>query len=659
MKRLIWVILFTFYTIVLSAKVYDLVNPSGKLKLQIEVLDNISWTLLVNNDEVLSDNRVSMSLADGRILGNSPKVKEVSYKTMSEKITSPFYRQALIVSTYNAMILRFQGNYSLEFRAYDDGVAYRFKTEMKEGFQVKDECVEFKFANDYDMIIPYSDNRVDKYTSSFESQYTLQKVSESTEAECFGFFPIALNLKENGWLLLMESDLISYPGAFVRSMEGAIGLKVIFPPMRETEKETSSGCLYPQSYKNVIAEVEGTRSFPWRVIGYAAVDKELPLNNMVYKLASPSRVEDVSWILPGKSTWDWWNGARLFGVDFISGNNTDTYKYHIDFASKFGIEYVMIDEGWYSFCDKNMLNPRADLNLSELCAYAQERGVRIILWAVGHTLEKDAEEICAHYAAMGIAGFKVDFFEAQDQNVVETLYYLAEVTAKHKLLLNIHGTFKPTGLSRTYPNVMNYEGVYGLEQMKWTDKDKANMPLNDVLIPYIRMAAGPLDYTQGAMLNASKNDYRSIDHMAMSQGTRAHQLALYVIFDSPLSMLCDSPSIYLREEECTRFITSIPTCFEKSFVVDGKVGETVIIARKNGENWYVGGITSWNPIDYSLDLSFLEEGEWTAEIIKDGVNSNRIGFDYKKQVLTVDTNSKLDFHMAPGGGFAIILTPKN
>lgn len=306
-----------------------------------------------------------------------------------------------------------------------------------------------------------------------------------------------------------------------------------------------------------------------------------------------------------------------------------------------------------------MLNPRADLNLSELCAYAQERGVRIILWAVGHTLEKDAEEICAHYAAMGIAGFKVDFFEAQDQNVVETLYYLAEVTAKHKLLLNIHGTFKPTGLSRTYPNVMNYEGVYGLEQMKWTDKDKANMPLNDVLIPYIRMAAGPLDYTQGAMLNASKNDYRSIDHMAMSQGTRAHQLALYVIFDSPLSMLCDSPSIYLREEECTRFITSIPTCFEKSFVVDGKVGETVIIARKNGENWYVGGITSWNPIDYSLDLSFLEEGEWTAEIIKDGVNSNRIGFDYKKQVLTVDTNSKLDFHMAPGGGFAIILTPKN
>ena len=604
MKRLIWVILFTFYTIVLSAKVYDLVNPSGKLKLQIEVLDNISWTLLVNNDEVLSDNRVSMSLADGRILGNSPKVKEVSYKTMSEKITSPFYRQALIVSTYNAMILRFQGNYSLEFRAYDDGVAYRFKTEMKEGFQVKDECVEFKFANDYDMIIPYSDKRVDKYTSSFESQYTLQKVSESTEAECFGFFPIALNLKENGWLLLMESDLISYPGAFVRSMEGAIGLKVIFPPMRETEKETSSGCLYPQSYKNVIAEVEGTRSFPWRVIGYAAVDKELPLNNMVYKLASPSRVEDVSWILPGKSTWDWWNGARLFGVDFISGNNTDTYKYHIDFASKFGIEYVMIDEGWYSFCDKNMLNPRADLNLSELCAYAQERGVRIILWAVGHTLEKDAEEICAHYAAMGIAGFKVDFFEAQDQNVVETLYYLAEVTAKHKLLLNIHGTFKPTGLSRTYPNVMNYEGVYGLEQMKWTDKDKANMPLNDVLIPYIRMAAGPLDYTQGAMLNASKNDYRSIDHMAMSQGTRAHQLALYVIFDSPLSMLCDSPSIYLRE-------------------------------------------------------SFLEEGEWTAEIIKDGVNSNRIGFDYKKQVLTVDTNSKLDFHMAPGGGFAIILTPKN
>ena len=659
MKRLILIISFTFCTIALNAKIYDLVNPSGKLKLQVEVSDHITWTLLVNNNEVMSDNRVSMSLADGRVLGSSPKVEKMLRKTMSEKIISPFYRQASIATTYNAMTLRFQGNYSLEFRAYDDGVAYRFITEMKEGYQVKDECVEFKFADDYDMIIPYSDKRADKYMSSFESQYTQQNVSESTEAECFGFFPIALNLKENGWLLLMESDLISYPGAFVRSMEGSIGLKVVFPPMRETEKETSSGCLYPQTYKDVIAEVEGTRSFPWRVIGYAADDKELPLNNMVYKLAPPSRVEDISWILPGKSTWDWWNGARLYGVDFISGNNTETYKYHIDFASKFGIEYVMIDDGWYNFRDKNMLAPRADLNLSELCAYAREKGVRIILWAVGHTLEKDAEEICAYYAAMGIAGFKVDFFEAQDQHVVETLYYLAEVTAKHKLLLNIHGTFKPTGLNRTWPNVLNYEGVYGLEQMKWTDKDKANMPLNDVLIPYIRMAAGPLDYTQGAMLNASKNDYRSIDHMAMSQGTRAHQLALYVIFDSPLSMLCDSPSNYLREEECTRFIASIPTCFEKTIVVDGKVGENVVMARKKGENWYVGGITSWNPTDYSLNLSFLEEGEWTAEVIKDGVNSNKIGFDYKKQVLTVDTNSMLDFQMASGGGFAVILTPKN
>lgn len=265
MKRLILIISFTFCTIALNAKIYDLVNPSGKLKLQVEVSDHITWTLLVNNNEVMSDNRVSMSLADGRVLGSSPKVEKMLRKTMSEKIISPFYRQASIATTYNAMTLRFQGNYSLEFRAYDDGVAYRFITEMKEGYQVKDECVEFKFADDYDMIIPYSDKRADKYMSSFESQYTQQKVSESTEAECFGFFPIALNLKENGWLLLMESDLISYPGAFVRSMEGSIGLKVVFPPMRETEKETSSGCLYPQTYKDVIAEVEGTRSFPWRV----------------------------------------------------------------------------------------------------------------------------------------------------------------------------------------------------------------------------------------------------------------------------------------------------------------------------------------------------------------------------------------------------------
>jgi alpha-glucosidase len=318
----------------------------------------------------------------------------------------------------------------------------------------------------------------------------------------------------------------------------------------------------------------------------------------------------------------------------------------------------MIDDGWYSFRDKDMLNPRADLNLPQLCAYAREKGVSIILWAVGHTLIKDADRICGHYAKMGVAGFKVDFFEAQEQDIVKTLYDLAEVTARHRLILDIHGCYKPTGLNRTWPNVVNFEGVYGLEQMKWTDKDRADMPLNDVLIPYIRMACGPMDYTPGAMINASKRDYRSIDHMAMSQGTRAHQLALYIVYDSPLTMLCDTPSNYLREDECTRFISSIPTVFDRSKVLGGKVGLSIVMGRQKDGVWYVGGLTSWESSDFTLDCSFLEEGSWTAEIIKDGANSDRHGFDYKREVLEMTPESSLQLHMAPGGGFAIIFRRK-
>ena len=659
MKRLFVLFAAVLCFVSLDAKQYEVTSPSGVLKMTLEVGEDLSYSLSVDGKMVMNDCALSMTLADSRVLGVAPKVQKVKATSVEETIVAPFYRQSSFETAYNALNVKFAGGWSLELRAYNDGVAYRFITDFKDGFDVKDEQVEFRFTTDYDMIIPYCDKRRDKYASSFESQYTFQKVSEMPYDDRFAFTPVLVDIEDKGWLLLMEADLISYPGIFITPMETKDGLKGVFPPARKTQIETGSGSLMAGERKDVIAsDLEGRYSFPWRIVGYAADDRQLPVNNMVYQLATPCKLADVSWIKPGQSTWDWWNGCRLYGVDFRSGNNTETYMYHIDFAAKYGIEYVMIDDGWYSFRDKDMLNPRADLNLPKLCEYAEEKGVKIILWAVGHTLVKDVDKICEHYAKMGVAGFKVDFFESQDQEVVKDLYTLAEATARHNMLIDMHGVYKPTGLSRTWPNVINYEGVFGLEQMKWTDKDKADMPLNDVLIPYIRMAAGPMDYTPGAMINASKRDYRSIDHMAMSQGTRAHQLALYIVFDAPLSMLCDTPSNYLREDECTRFITSIPEVFDSSVVLDGKVGKSIVMGRQKDGVWYVGGITSWERRNCDLDCSFLGEGEWTAEIIKDGVNSDRHGFDYKKETVEVTSSSTLPFHMAPGGGFAIIFRKK-
>ena len=644
-----------FCVLTLSAREYEVVSPSGHLKMNLNADENLSYSLSVDGKTVMSDCALSLTLGDSKVLGQNAKVLKAKKSSVQETINSPFYRQDSFETAYNSLVLKFTGDWSIELRAYDDGVAYRFVTDFKQNFDVKDEQAEFCFTEDYDLIIPYCDKRNDKYSSSFESQYTFHKLSERPVTDRYAFTPILVNMKEDGWLLLMESDLISYPGVFISPMEGKTGLMSVFPPARKTQVETGSRCLRAGERMDVIAaSLEGKTSLPWRIIGYAKDDTQLPVNNMVYQLATPSKIEDVSWIMPGQSTWDWWNGCRLYGVDFKSGNNTETYMYHIDFAAKYGIEYVMIDDGWYSFYDRDMLNPRADLNLPKLCEYAKEKGVRLILWAVGHTLIKDADKICDHYAKMGIAGFKVDFFEAQEQDIIKTLYDLAEVTAKYRLIIDMHGVPKPAGLNRTWPNVVNFEGVYGLEQMKWTDRDRADMPLNDVLIPYIRMACGPMDYTPGAMINASKRDYRSIDHMAMSQGTRAHQLALYIVYDSPVTMLCDTPSNYLKEDECTRFITSVPTVFDCSKVLGGKVGESIVMARQKDGVWYVGGLTSWTPREYNLDCSFLGEGKWTAEIIKDGANSEKHAFDYKKLVMEVDASSNIPFQMAPGGGFAVI-----
>lgn len=641
---------------VVAAKSYSLKSPNGVLEVKVEVAEQTHYTLSVEGDEIITPSRIAMVLECGYVLGDAMRVRKVEQGSKSEHIVAPMYRQAEFDAAYNYLTIHSRDGYSIELRAYNDGVAYRFVTARKEDLTIKNEVVEFNFAEDYNLVIPYADKRNDPYYTSFESQYTLEKTSDvKSHTDRLAFMPVMVDVGQRGKLLLTESDVEDYPGLFVTFAEEKVGLKAFPTPLPSEWKITGSGSKRPTAYHDLVAKTSGSRSFPWRVVGYAADDTQLPVNNMVYQLASPSRIEDTSWIKGGKSTWDWWNGVRLYGVDFRAGINTETYKYHIDFAAKYGIEYVMLDDGWYPFHERNLLKPYEEMNIPELVEYARERGVKLLLWAVGQTLLEQAEEACAHYAKMGIAGFKVDFFDAQDQLLVQDIYRLSEVTAKHKLLIDFHGMYKPTGLSRTYPNVINYEGVFGLEQMKWTDRDKADMPLNDVLIPYIRMAAGPMDYTQGAMLNAAKGDFRSIDKRPMSQGTRAHQVAMYVVYDAPFSMLCDTPSNYLREEETTRYIASIPTVFTSSKVLSGKVGEHIVMAREKEGVWYVGGLTSWEARDVEVDFSFLGEGEWEVALFRDGINADLTGLDYKTERLVVKAGDKQSVKMAPGGGFAMII----
>ena len=369
-------------------------------------------------------------------------------------------------------------------------------------------------------------------------------------------------------------------------------------------------------------------------------------------MASPNRIGDVSWIKPGKVAWDWWNWWNLYDVDFAAGINNDTYKYYIDFASQYGIEYVILDEGWAVNKQADLFQVIPEINLPELVRYGAERNVGLVLWAGYAAMDKDMEHVCQHYSEMGIKGFKVDFMDGDDQMIVDFYYRMAATAAKYHLFIDFHGAYKPTGLNRTYPNVLNHEGVYGMEQERWDSK--SDFVTNEVTIPFIRMLAGPMDYTQGAMRNAGKYSFTAIYTEPMSQGTRCRQLAEYVIFESPFNMLCDSPSNYIREDECTRFIASVPTTWDETIVLDGKVGEYLVIARRKGFRWYVGAITNWEERDLELDLSVLPNfGAKSGRIFRDGINANRAARDYKAEQIQVMGN-KVKVHLAEAGGAVMV-----
>jgi alpha-glucosidase len=405
--------------------------------------------------------------------------------------------------------------------------------------------------------------------------------------------------------------------------------------------------LIPTKRADYIAKTKGRRAFPWRAIAISEEDKELLNNDIVQKLASPPRIADVSWIIPGQVSWDWWNNYNLTHVDFKAGMNTPTFKYYIDFAAANKAKYIIMDAGWSEALDLNKINP--DVNVEEILDYARGKNVGVILWASWYAITQQMKEVFPKYAKMGVRGWKIDFIDRDDQLAVATTYEIAQLAAEYKLIVDYHGVFKPTGLQRTYPNVVGYEGVYGLENFKWADTDA---PRYAVTIPYTRNMAGPMDYTSGAMINATQADFKARNHAPMSKGTRCHQLAQYVVFEVPLQMLSDSPTIYIKEQECTDFITSVPTTFDETVPLDGKVGEYVAIARKKDETWYVGAMSNWDSRDLTLDFSFLEDGQYEAVVFKDGVNSDREATDYKKELITIVSGDRFTIHLSNGGGWA-------
>jgi alpha-glucosidase len=652
--KIINILLFTvLFQTVAVAKNYTLQSPDKKIKIQVIVEKKIHWSILRGQEVLIKPSVMSMSLSSGINLGSSPVVLKSVSSAVDEVITAVIpIRNKLIPNHYNELRLLMKGGYAIEFRAYNDGVAYRFVTDLgKNDIEITKEEVAFNFNENCEIYLPKENNP--ELQSHYEADFKPMKVSD-VSSETYGYLPLYVATAGGIKMVVTESDLHDYPNLFLYGT-GGNSLNGQFPKviLESKPKENSDRAEVIVKKAAYHAKTNGNRSFPWRTVVISADDKGLLENELVYKLSRPNVLKMTAWIKPGKVAWDWWNDNNIYGVGFKSGINTETYKYYVDFASEYGLDYIILDEGW-SRTTTDLMASNPALDLKELIDYANRKHVGVILWALWKPLDQNMNAILDQYVKWGVKGVKVDFMARADQYMVNFYERAAKATAERKLLLDMHGAYKPVGLNREYPNLINYEGVRGMENNKW---EETITPVHNTTLPFTRMVAGPMDYTPGAMLNSNKNEFHINFNSPMSRGTRAHQTAMYVLYDSPLQMLCDNPSNYRREPMYTRYISKFPTVWDKTVAIEGKIGEYAVVARKNGNNWYIGGMTNWDARTFQIPLTFLDSKKYRVEILKDGINVAKHASDYQIQCLDLEFNDILSIDLASGGGFTAILTP--
>jgi alpha-glucosidase len=645
-RSLFLVIIFLLTANYSFSRDYKVNSPDRKTGITISAGTGIQWYVSYEGKEIFRSAKIAMVLADGRVLGENEKISNASVNQLHEIIHPVIStKRSEITDNCNILTLYFKSGFSVEFRAYNDGVAYRFETFLKDNITVTNEISELAFPAGSHSWYPLETSFMSHNERIFIYS-SLDTIGENHLASLPTLF------QTNGIdVLVTESDIEDYPGMWIHG-GGPGKISGQWPHYPKSEKLNSDRNLFVTSTEDYIAKTRGTRLFPWRVFIISNSDAGLVESDLVYRLAAPNQIADTKWIKPGKVAWDWWNANNIYGVDFRAGINNDTYKYYIDFASRNGIEYIVLDEGWYRL--GHVLDQVPGIDVQELCRYASSKNVGVILWVVWKSFWDDIDQAVALYEKWGVKGVKVDFMQRDDQKVVNFYMEAIRKTAGHHLLIDFHGAYKPDGIGRTWPNALTREGVKGMENNKWS---RDITPDHDVTLPFTRMVAGPMDYTPGAMVNMDSVNFTPQFTRPESQGTRAHQIALYVIYESPLQMLSDSPSNYMKEQESTDFIVNIPVVWDDIKVLEAKVGDYLLLARRSGKEWFIGALTDWTSRDMSLDLSFLPGGQYNIEVFQDGINADRYAGDYKHFKTNIKSGEKMKIHLAPGGGWAARITP--
>ena len=649
MKQTFILLLITLLcTSAMAQQIHKLSSPDGNIKIDIETSKGITYDVFCQGELVLDDCRLSMNI-EGNVLGSQPKVQSTSRKSVNE-VKRPFLRlkYAEVPNHYNELTLKMKGGYSVVFRAYNDGVAYRFVTSLSGEVQVYDEDITVFLPNETNLVLQQSNH----YQTSYEERYTFVKAAQWQSHQAMVHYPILAITPGGTKILMSEADLQDYPGAFFRSND-ANGFSSIFPRVPAVEKPRNDKSTEILLRKPYIALTKGTRNFPWRYFVISKNETDLVTNTMTCRLSQDSRLDDTSWIQPGQASWEWWNGAVPYGEDinFRAGLNVETYKYFMDFAAKYGIKYIVMDEGW---AKDNMdpYTPNPDCDLMEILAHGKKVGVGVVLWLTWRCVEQNPG-LFAKFAEWGVKGVKIDFMDRSDQWMVDYYERVAAEAAKHHLFVDFHGSFKPAGLEYKYPNVLSYEGVRGVEQ------NGGCIPDNSVFYPFMRNAVGPMDYTPGVILTYQPELYLSKHYNGGGIGTRAYQMALFVLFETGLQMLCDNPTLYYREKDCTQFMAGVPIPTDETISLAAKVGEYAIVAKRKGDKWYIGGMTNNKEQQrvFDLSLDFLPEGQtWKMISYEDGVNANKQAMHYMKREKQVKKGDKIQVKMARNGGFAAVLT---
>jgi len=632
-----------------NAQSFEIKSPDERIKLVVNLNETISWSVTLGGEQIIEKAQVGIDFSSGVDFGIEPKVKNHEIRNFSSLIRPAVpHKDAVIKDQFTELTITFRDKYSMNFRAYDDGVAYQFVDNGKSEREVISEKMALTFPKGSKSFFPKEESMY-----SHNERLYLDKSLNDIASDEFCSLPVLFNTG-NAKVLLTETALHDYPGMFIRG-NSTTTVDAIFPKYVLESVDSEE---FPDRNQEItkeadfIAKTSGKRAYPWRVFMISDDDRTFVESNLTFQLSKPSTIQNTDWIKPGKVAWDWYNANNIYGVNFKSGLNSSTYKYYIDFAANNNIEYVILDEGWTKSTTE-ILDFNPEIDVPELIRYGKEKGVEIILWVLWKPFDKNLTQILETYKSWGAKGIKVDFMQRNDQYMVSSYERIARECARLELLINFHGAFKPSGLRRTYPNVINYEGVRGSENNKWS---KDITPDHNVTIPFIRMAAGPMDYTPGAMNNRQEANYAISFERPVSQGTRAHQVAMYVVYEAPLQMLCESPSRYYEEQETVDFISQVPTTWDETIVLHGSVGDYIALARRKGDKWYIGAMTDWTPRDLLVDFSFLGEGSFKMKAFEDGTNADRYAEDYRLKTSEVNKNSQITVRLATGGGWAAIIS---